>query len=210
MYRLTDNKKFIAKHLPGWSVLIDRFTERNLKSRDLQKILGLTYRQLSDWEKNRDVMKFIMERPDTKKAKGWRRFSLFDLIPLSILVELKKQGIPVSRIKELVKKMILPELLNYELLPNIVYGLDAYFMTNFESLIAYEYIEPTKKQFELNKKELAESKIMIVIPINPIIDNIFNKLDNQNMIIHKDKNNRYNFIINGIPLALEQLENESD
>lgn len=205
MYMIPQNIKILSKHYPGWAVLIEKFSEKCLKAGDLQEILGLTYRQLNDWE-NRGIIEAIMKRPFAKKADGWRRFSIFDLFPLGILVELKKQGIPLSRIKKLISNLIFPETINYDLLPNIVYNVETYFYTNLETFIGYDYLEKNDDKLDLYKFSLKESKMIIVIPLNPLIDKILNKLNVQDIKIRKNEDNVYKFVINGIPLALEPLE----
>ena len=95
-YSLPTDIVFTRKFYPGWASLVEKLTLRNLKSSDVHRILGLTYRQLKDWEE-RGILKSRSQRAEGAKAKGWRKFSIVDLIALGILKEAKRQGLPVTQ-----------------------------------------------------------------------------------------------------------------
>ncbi|MBN2516897.1 MAG: MerR family transcriptional regulator [Deltaproteobacteria bacterium] len=197
---LSDNKK----NYPGWGILLERVNEKTLKSSDVSRILGISYRQLSDWEK-RGVLKTIFKRPRRKKAKGWRTFSIADLISLGLLREAKRQGISITSLQKVMEKIFFTKNLLNETFPHIACGLDIFFYTNFEKWTSYYGIESQNERVEVSVDYLRESNVVVIIPVNRIIDEIFRKLKLPDFEAIKTEDGGYSFKINKVPLALEAL-----
>lgn len=197
---LSDNKK----KYPGWGILLERVNEKMLKSSDVNRILGISYRQLSDWER-RGLLKSIFKRPRGKKTKGWRTFSIADLISLGLLREAKRQGISITSLQRVMERIFFTKNLLNETFPHIVYGLDVFFYTNFEKWTSYYGVERQHERVEVSVDYLRESNIVVIIPVNRIVDDIFSKLKLPDFEAVKKKEGGYSFKINKVPLALEDL-----
>jgi DNA-binding transcriptional MerR regulator len=197
---LSDNRK----KYPGWGVLLERVNEKMLKSSDVNRILGISYRQLSDWEK-RGVLKTIFKRPRRKKTKGWRTFSIADLISLGLLREAKRQGISITSLQKVMEKIFFTKNLLAETFPHIACGLDVFFYTNFEKWTSYYGLDRQHESIEVSVDYLRESNIVVIIPVNRIVDDIFGKLKLPDFEAIKKKEGGYSFKISKVPLALEEL-----
>ena len=197
---LSDNKK----KYPGWGVLLERVNEKILKSSDVNRILGISYRQLSDWEK-RGVLKTIFKRPRRKKTKGWRTFSIADLISLGLLKEAKRQGISITSLQKVMEGIFFTKNILNETFPRIACGLDVFFYTNFEKWTSYYGVDSKHESVEVSIDYLRQSDIVLIIPVNRIADDIFCKLKLPDFEAIKKKEGGYSFTINMVPLALEEL-----
>lgn len=197
---LSDDKK----KYPGWTVLLERINERILKSSDVCRILGISHRQLSDWEK-RGVLKTIFKRPKRQKRKGWRTFSIADLISLGLLREAKRQGMAITSFQKVTEKIFFTKNLLNEIFPHIVYGLDVFFYTNFDKWTSYYGVDSQYEGIEVSVDYMRDSNIVLIIPVNRIVDEIFRKLKIPEFEAIKKKEGGYSFIINKVPLALEEL-----
>jgi DNA-binding transcriptional MerR regulator len=192
------------KKYPGWSILLERINEKMLKSSDVNRILGISYRQLSDWEK-RGVLKTIFKRSRKKKTTGWRTFSIADLISLGLLREAKRQGISITSLQKVMEGIFFTKNLLNETFPRIAGGLDVFFYTNFEKWTSYYGVNRQHERVEVSVDYLRESNIVVIIPVNRIVDDIFRKLKRPDFEAIKKKEGGYSFIINKVPLALEEL-----
>ncbi len=194
---------FVKQTYPGWGILLEKLSDRILTAKDLQKSLGLSYRQLNDWEK-RGIIKSILNRPFVKKAEGWRKFSIIDLIYFGILVNLKKQGIPVSKLITTIETLRLNQNLS-DIIPNIVFRKNIYFYTNLETWTGYQ-IPDENESFEIDQQDLNENDIILILPLNKIIDDILFKVKIKDFkIINIEQAGFLDFIINDVPLSLEKL-----
>jgi len=195
--------QYLKQIYPGWGILIEKLSDRNLTAKDLKITLGISYRQLNDWEK-RGIIKSILDRPFVKKAEGWRKFSIIDLIYFGILVNLKKQGIPVSKLTTTIETLRLNENL-YDFIPNIVFRKNIYFYTNLETWTGYQIIDENES-FEIDHQILNENDVILILPLNKIIDDILFKVKIKDFkIIKNNEDGSKNFIINNVPLSLEKL-----
>jgi DNA-binding transcriptional MerR regulator len=200
LQKLSDNKK----QYPGWGVLLEKVNEKMLKSSDVKRILGISYRQLSDWEK-RGVLNTIFKRQRRTKTKGWRTFSIADLISLGLLREAKGQGISITSLQKVMEKIFFTKNILNETFPRIACGLDVFFYTNFDKWTAYYGVDRQHESVEVSVDYLRESNIVLIIPVNRIADDIFRKLKLPDFEVIKKKEGGYSFKINKVPLALEEL-----
>jgi hypothetical protein len=198
--KISDNKK----QYPGWGVLLERVNEKILKSSDVKRILGISYRQLSDWEK-RGVLKTIFKRQRRTKTKGWRTFSIADLISLGLLKEAKRQGISITSFQKVMEQIFFTKNLLNETFPHIACGLDVFFYTNFEGWSSYYGVDGQHESVEVSVDYLRESNVVLIIPVNRIVDDIFRRLKLPDFEAIKKKEGGYSFKINKVPLALEEF-----
>jgi DNA-binding transcriptional MerR regulator len=64
----------------------------------LQKYFpSLSYRVLSDWDKKK-----LISGSRKNQESGWRKFSVIDIIKFFIIIDLRKYGMPIPRIKKVI------------------------------------------------------------------------------------------------------------
>lgn len=191
---------------PGWMALLKKADERTLRSREVGRILGLSYRQLTDWE-HRGKLKRIFARPLRLKAEGWRGFSVVDLLCLSVLKRAKKRGISITRFSELMGELFSVSGFFYDAISRIAYGLDTFVCTNLKDFICVA--SPSdRKQWHRIVKDLKKSELTVILPLNGIVDDLFGKLQMDDFKAVKRPGGGYSFIINGVPLALEAFPSQ--
>lgn len=84
-----------AKEISGTS-------ERTFKAGDLLKLIGLTYRQLNDWE---DRAKIFEQR--RSKSEGWRKFTPEEVTALAVCASLRRQfSLPLEKVGELYRWLL--------------------------------------------------------------------------------------------------------
>ena len=188
----------------GWSILINKVTEKILTAKDVKHILGISYRQLNDWEW-RGMGSEIFERPGSRKKEGWRKFSIADLIALGVVQEAKMYGIAITKLRAVMKKIFFTEETLRTIFPFIVYGHDVFFYSNFEQSSSYYGVNSVIESVEISVEYLRGSAFVLIIPVNRIADNIFMKMERMDFRAVKQQGGAYNFLIHGVPLALENL-----
>ena len=203
-YFLPESLPILKKKYPGWGILTVKLNEVRLKASDIKRILGISYRQLNDWE-NRGMLMPKFMRPPEKDGKGWRKFKILDLVSLGLLKEIKRYGIPITRFKNSMGMIFFGFDYMWDGLPYIVYGLNVIFYTNLDSWTSYYFMESDEKNLEFPMKDFLENNALLVIPMNRLIDDIFKKLDLPDFQAIKKSDGGYSFIINGVPLRLEDL-----
>ncbi len=205
IYHLPSELSLTKKIYPGWGVLFEKLSDSYLKASDLRQILDLSYRQINDWD-DRGMLKTYREKTGGKQGEGWRRFSIMDLIPIAILVELKKQGIPISKLKGVVDYLFCNDIMHYDFIPNIFLGGPTYFKTDLDKMIAYDCNDPQSTKTDICVDNMEDIKILLILPLNKIIARIFFKLKLPDFSARIDSDGKYHFTINSVPLALEKLD----
>jgi len=206
-YSLPRNLAFLRQTYPGWGALIARLDERTLTSRDIWNLLKISYRQLNDWE-TRGMLKSIFARPMSESPEGWRKFSILDLLSLGLLKEAKRLGISITRLQKLMREIFSVGGLLYDTIPYIVYGFDVYVYSDLNEWISVASPDPEDKLFGPPIDDLKESEIVVIIPLNRIVDGLLQRLELPDFHAAKKPEGGYSFVINGIPLALEQLPDQ--
>lgn len=195
---------FVKKHYPGWGALLEKVTERKLTSKDAREILDLSYRRLNDWEQRGNLKSFFGREMKTR-TEGWRRFSIFDLLCLGVLKEAKKHGISITSLQRFMEDIFLTGGYLYRALPSLVYGVDVFLCTNLDEWMDTFFLGPKDEYVPLPVKDLKQSHIAVIIPLNKIVDDIFEKLQLEDFEAIKKPEGGYRFIVNKVPLALEDL-----
>jgi len=188
----------------GWSILLGKVTEKILTAKDVKYILGISYRQLNDWEW-RGMGREIFERPGRHKKEGWRKFSIADLIALGVVQEAKLYGISITKLRAVMHNIFFTDETLTTIFPFLVYGHDVFFYSNFERSSAYYGVNSVIESVEISVEYLRDSAFVLIIPVNRIADNIFMKMGRADFRVLKQDDGGYNFLIHGVPLALEPL-----
>ena len=204
-YTIPSDLPTLKRKYPGWAKLVEKMTERTIRSEGVKRVLGISYRQLHDWEKERGILHSRSVGQSGKKGSSWRRFSILDLIILGIFTEAKKRSIPVTKLKEVIGDIYLSQFMVVDAFPGVVYGLDLFFVTDLETSFEYwcaDRMEPLVKIPILKPRGI---QTLVIIPMCPIIDHVFEMLNRQDFEATKKPEGGYSFKINGVPLALEGL-----
>ncbi|MGB3480334.1 MAG: MerR family transcriptional regulator [bacterium] len=82
---------YLEKIQKPYNKIQPKLVKRFLPVSDLKKILGITKRQLSNWES------VGIKTPQKKTAKrSWRRFSVIDIFGFMVVLLLRKMGLPLA------------------------------------------------------------------------------------------------------------------
>lgn len=137
-----------------------------------------TYRMIHYWDKEGLFETLRSEQ------KGWRKFSVVDLVWISIIKELRSYGFPIKKIKEVYKHMFRSKIppLDYE--PNLEFQVYLTFAKNPISLVVFpngssyfirDYQDPMKVINDLIS--LNNSTSLILLDLNNIVQQILKQLD---------------------------------
>ena len=96
----------------------------------------------------------------------------------------------------------------YEAIPYIIYGYDVYVHSNLNNSISLTALDREDQTLQVRRDDLEQGEIVVIIPLNRVVDDIFTKLDLPDFRAFKKPEGGYSFIINGVPLALEQLPDQ--
>lgn len=206
-YSLPENLSFLRKAFPGWGALMTKANETVLTSKDIWRLLEISYRQLNDWEK-RGMLRSIFARPMSERTEGWRKFSILDVLCLGLLKEAKRLGIPITRLQNLMDEIFSAGGLLYDAIPYIVYGYDVYVHSNLNNSISLTALDREDEALQVRREDLKEGEIVVIIPLNKLVEDILTRLNLPDFQAIKKMEGGYNFIINGVPLALEQLPDQ--
>ncbi len=201
---LPNGRRYLNKFYPGWNALFDKLDTTMLRAKDVNRILGISSRVLNDWEK-RGVFQTVLKRDRSSKTDGWRQYKITDLIALGILREAKKQGVPITTLQSSMDMLFgCNDMLSHHF-HYLVYGLDVFFYTNLDDWFGYHCREPEDTIISLPIDHVKVSGFILIIPLNDIVKRIFTELNRDDFKPVRNEDGIYRFIINGVPLALEDL-----
>ena len=78
------------EEFPGWSILVQKVTEKNLTIKEVITCTGLTRRQIDYWIEKGTLSPF------SRKSQKWKRFSIFDLFIFAVGYEFRVKGIDIA------------------------------------------------------------------------------------------------------------------
>jgi hypothetical protein len=145
----------------GLEVIMDKIYEKRLTAHDLQKILGMTYRMIGEWEIRQ---KRFFKRQSTKK-KSWRLFSIEDVFSFAVLLALKHLKIPVSRNRRLVETIRSSFIIQSIIFP-FTEGKKTFLYHDNEKIAGF-YVEGRTNMFD--NQILEAVKPLVFIPLNGIL-----------------------------------------
>ena len=162
-----------AGELPEFPPLFKKLLEKELSTRTVKKLTGLTDRQLTDWDHRGAI-------PVNRESRGgWRRYSPLDVFLLMICWEIRdKFSVPVEKLKFIQKSIISNEPKCIEKLFNAVYifNLQVFLITDFEKLLL---IKPLLEIADMIKKNTFSGRgyeKLIFLNVNRLINKLFKEL----------------------------------
>ena len=196
IYRdLPESKTALKRMCPAYYTLIEKAQERFLTAKDLQNILGVSYRQINDWD-TKGLINF-----DRGSDAAWRRFSVFDILSLALLRAVNEQGIPLKKLKKFFGLDAYENSL-YKKIPQFIDGKNISVWTDFETFAMFTDEEEIKIPSDLYQKE----RIVVGIALKPIIDKVVEKIKFEKFRVDVQKDGSYRIFINGVPLNLENMK----
>jgi hypothetical protein len=197
---MPENRKILQQCYPGWAVLIATLTDATLRAKDVQRVLGLTYRQIHHWS----FRKLLWYERDSRAE--WRRFSIADIFGLALIKSVADLGIPFDRLqKSFIIQMAVPGHLR-NALPHLVAGREGCLFTDFENFC--DFLIPGSDSANKSVEVPIDSKNeepIIILRLKPILDVLAKKLDLADFKVCINNDRSYSFQINGVPLQLEDL-----
>jgi len=188
---------------PSWSVLVTKLTERFLTASDVKILTGITYRQINDWE----ARGYIISQRES--LEEWRRFSILQLLGMALLKEVKRHGIPLSRVQKIVDFTRVRHVL-VERIPEFIKGYDYWLWTDFSKHLWVSVNPPPRLaphpslKIKREARGFEHSEIVVGIPVKKIIDRVIKKFDFEDFKVNINPDGGYSFTINQVPLTLEK------
>jgi len=143
------------------------FFETKLRSSDLKKSTGLTYRQINDWQ-SKGVL------PDKRKSnKKWRTFTSKELFAMMVCKEIRdKFGVPLESLNFIKRCMLKKEALhfNYAFDMMLNYGFAIYLLTDLKDTFIMDTDLDMQDLFKLGFFRGDDPEQYIFLKINPLIN----------------------------------------
>ncbi|MDB9822855.1 MerR family transcriptional regulator [Deltaproteobacteria bacterium] len=207
-YQIPTNSKRFEDEFPGWAILVRTVTEKIHPFSVVNEILGVTKSQVDYWTQKGVLIS------DRKKSSKWRRYSIFDILMIAIVAEFKSRGIEIGEIAIIRDLLRLPQhcIDPYnDLFVYIINGYDVYLFTDFNRSVGTIPImeeEIIKDTIKLNLYLTKDASFFAAISLKKLFDKLAPKLELPNFKIKILPDGKYKFIVNGVPLQLESLEEE--
>ena len=171
-------------------------SDRLLKAGDVRKILGLTYRQLDEWEKKQERMKLGISR------SGWRRFSIEDLIKFRIIQELLKMSLLLDKLIKWIRTMNLIDSVLIDFSNGKKVAL--YF-----NLTSFARIYVPELHRDLLPSILQSDEPVIFLPINKLIEEVLftvsKKMSDFDLMVKRNNRGKYIYIIDKEHIVIPEL-----
>lgn len=200
-YCVFEHPSELKSRHPGWHALHKMLSAQNMPSDAVCKYVGLTPRQINDWD-SRNYIGCAREG-----RLGWRRFSALDMFALAVLKYLKTRNLPLSLfVDEHHGHFInLPNTL-WLAMPYLIDGRKATFGKNLGTgQILAPICESVREQYP----SIDNSATYLMIGLQPIAQSFFSKVRIPGLNIQIDGDSRYSFEIDGKGLlTLEKLNLE--
>ncbi len=147
--------------------MIEPLSERTIQVRDARTAVGISYRQINDWDA-RGVLGAAREG-----ERGWRRFSVRDLIRMTILKQLRDFGIPLNRMKKLSEWMRDEKVAEY-IVMKMVHGFRVYLYTDLvHNFGVYSDLELPDFVNAASLEGAAPPYPRVLLPLNKLVNRIF-------------------------------------
>lgn len=173
--------------------LQEKLTEPIFRAKDVHDLIGLDYREAHKLDTLGGFSPY-----KGRGGAGWRQYSAFDLIRLSILNEIRKFKRTWEEFREVIKW--LNEALRVNLTSPIHKawcGYQNYVVTDFSKVFKFA----SDWRIE-DFKAFNEGKALLVIPMNLHIEYILESVEIPSFKFQKDKKGFYRFFIDGEELEL--------
>ncbi len=143
--------------------------EQVLRASDIRETVGLSYRQLNDWE-SKGVL------PSKKRSKaGWRKFTPRELFVLMVCKEIRdKFGVPLEKLS-FIKSVMLKSEANdaqdaVDLMNN--YGMTIYLLTDLKETFIMDTDAEIEDLFRMGMFRGSDEQGYLLIKINPLINKL--------------------------------------
>ncbi len=143
--------------------------EQVLRASDIRETVGLSYRQLNDWE-SKGVL------PSKKRSKaGWRKFTPRELFVLMVCKEIRdKFGVPLEKLS-FIKSVMLVSDANIaqdavDLMNN--YGMTIYLLTDLKETFIMDTDAEIEDLFRMGMFRGSDEQGYLLIKINPLINKL--------------------------------------
>jgi DNA-binding transcriptional MerR regulator len=145
-----------------WDKVFKALNQKVISVKELTKYTDISYRMVNDWDA-RGI--FDAER---KTSRGWRKFSIVDIIRLSIIKKLKDFGLPLYRLKGILKWLEYNPAVEFSIY-QVTNNINSYLYTNLEDECGIYSDEELLKFIKISKEQ---EHLSIILPINKIIKNV--------------------------------------
>ena len=143
--------------------------EQVLRASDIRETVGLSYRQLNDWE-SKGVL------PSKKRSKaGWRKFTPRELFVLMVCKEIRdKFGVPLEKLS-FIKSVMLVSDANIaqdavDLMNN--FGMTIYLLTDLKETFIMDTDAEIEDLFRMGMFRGSDEQGYLLIKINPLINKL--------------------------------------
>jgi DNA-binding transcriptional MerR regulator len=168
-----------------WNRIFEALNDKILLCNQLAKHADITYRMVNDWD-SRGM--FDAER---KTIHGWRKFSIVDVIKLSIIKKLKDEGFPLYKLKGVLGWLEYSPAIEFSI-KQLIEDTNCYLYTDLED----EYgIYSNEELLNFLKLKKEKERIAIIVPINLLIKNILISIKSTSLEV-KIVSDQYMFKVN--------------
>ena len=143
--------------------------EQVLRASDIRETVGLSYRQLNDWE-SKGVL------PSKKRSKaGWRKFTPREVFVLMVCKEIRdKFGVPLEKLS-FIKSVMLKSEANdaqdaVDLMNN--FGMTIYLLTDLKETFIMDTDAEIEDLFRMGMFRGSDEQGYLLIKINPLINKL--------------------------------------
>ena len=143
--------------------------EQVLRASDIRETVGLSYRQLNDWE-SKGVL------PSKKRSKaGWRKFTPREVFVLMVCKEIRdKFGVPLEKLS-FIKSVMLVSDANIaqdavDLMNN--FGMTIYLLTDLKETFIMDTDAEIEDLFRMGMFRGSDEQGYLLIKINPLINKL--------------------------------------
>ena len=143
--------------------------EQVLRASDIRETVGLSYRQLNDWE-SKGVL------PSKKRSKaGWRKFTPREVFVLMVCKEIRdKFGVPLEKLSFIKSVMLKKEANHFQYAVECMYGvgMTIYLLTDLKETFIMDTDAEIEDLFRMGMFRGSDEQGYLLIKINPLINKL--------------------------------------
>ncbi|MBI4778573.1 MerR family transcriptional regulator [Candidatus Desantisbacteria bacterium] len=169
-----------------WNRIFEALNDKIIPCSQLTKHTDITYRMVNDWDLRG---MFDAER---QTMRGWRKFSIVDVIKLSIIKKLKGAGFPLYKLKDILNWLGCNPAIEFSI-KQLTENINCSLYTDFED----EYgIYSDEELLNFLKVRKEKELLSIIFPVNHLIKNILISIKSTSLEV-KIVSEQYMFKVNG-------------
>ena len=143
--------------------------EQVLRASDIRETVGLSYRQLNDWE-SKGVL------PSKKRSKaGWRKFTPREVFVLMVCKEIRdKFGVPLEKLSFIKSFMLKKEANHFQYAVEFMckFGMTIYLLTDLKETFIMDTDAEIEDLFRMGMFRGSDEQGYLLIKINPLINKL--------------------------------------